>query len=314
MRKKIVMFFNKEKSEKNPFASFGDKEDVYFDFFKQGYAAGLDMYLASKEKNYLSGLDFKDPLFFDGKKFKKTVMKIKVDAIYDRSGGLKFPSTAISSKVLNPFSFKSLCYSKNKMYKALSSFMPKSFEIKNQNNFEKKLKLFSKNELVVIKPSSGLGGKGIIIDTASNIKKLNYSIEKETVLQKFVDTSSGIKNIVRGRHDLRVVIVFGKIIFASIRTPKGDGLLANVAQGGKIKELPLEKIPLAVKKNVLKIQKIIDKKFDYPIYSVDFGIENGKPFVFELNDQIGFPSRKMKSYKLFNAALIKSLGKIATKQ
>ncbi len=313
MRKKIVMFFNKEKPEKNPFTEFKNKQEVYFDFFKQGHAAGLDMYIASKEMGCPGKLKFNSPLFFNGKNFKKMAAAIKADAIYDRSGGLKFPTAAVSSRTLNTRSFKDLCYSKNKMYKILGDFMPKSFKIKNQNDFEKKLNLFLKDELVVIKPSSGLGGKGITIDTVSNIKKSNYSIEKESVLQKFVDTSSGIGGIVRGRHDLRVVIVFGKIIFASLRTPKKDSLLANVAQGGKIKELPLEKLPTAVKRNALKIQKILDKKFNYPIYSIDFGIEKGKPFVFELNDQIGFPSKKMKSYKLFNGALIKSLARLAVK-
>lgn len=308
------MFFNKEKSEKKPFFGFGEKEAVYFDFFKQGTSSGADMYIASKEKNYQGGLKFKDPLFFDGKKFKKISGIITADAIYDRSGGLKFPSKKISRKVLNNIAFKSLCYSKNKMYETLGEFMPKSFKIKNQKDFEKKIELFSPNEMVVIKPSEGLGGKGIIIDTVSNIIKLKLVIKKETVLQRFVDTSFGIKNITRGRHDLRIVIVFGKIIFASLRTPKEGSLLANVAQGGKIKEISLEKIPTEVKSVVLKIQKNLDKKFDYPIYSIDLGIENTQPFVFELNDQIGFPSKKMKSYKLFNKALIKSLVKIAARK
>jgi glutathione synthase/RimK-type ligase-like ATP-grasp enzyme len=308
------MFFNKEKSEKKPFFGFGEKEAVYFDFFKQGTLAGADMYIASKEKNYRGELKFKDPLFFDGKKFKKISGIIIANAIYDRSGGLKFPSKKISRKVLNNITFKSLCYNKNKMYETLGDFMPKSFKIKNQKDFEKKIKLFSPNEMVVIKPSEGLGGKGIIIDTVSNIIKLKLTITKETVLQKFVDTSFGIRNITRGRHDLRVVIVFGKIIFASLRTPKEGSLLANVAQGGKIKEIPLEKIPAEVKSVVSKIQKILDKKFDYPIYSIDLGIENTKPFVFELNDQIGFPSKKMRSYKLFNEALVKSLQKIAARK
>jgi len=305
------MFFNKEKFKGNPFEGFGDKELVYLDFFKQGRASGMDMYIASKEKNYLRGLDFKNALFFDGKKFIKTVGRIKADAVYDRSGGIKFPSTKISKKVLNPISFKKLCYSKNKMYELIGDFMPKSFKIKNQNDFNKKIKLFKNSELVVIKPSSGLGGKGIIIDTANNIRKSDYFVEKESVIQKFVDTSSGILGITKNRHDLRIVIVLGRIIFASLRTPKGNSLLANVSQGGKIKELPIEKIPKNTLLIVSKIQKIIDKKFNYPIYSIDFGIENGKPFVFELNDQIGFPSKKMRSYKKFNKFLILSLKKIS---
>lgn len=307
------MFFNKEKLPPDPFEDFDKKRTVYYDFFRCGVAAGFDMFLASREKNYLGGLKFKDPIFFNGKNFEKTKKTIIADAIYDRSGGLKFPSKKISPKVLNSITFKSLCYSKNKMYRHIGDFMPKSFKIKNQKDFENKIKFFPKNELVVIKPSAGLGGKGIIIDTPSHILASNFIIKKESVLQKFVDTSSGIKGITKGRHDLRIVIVNGKIIYACLRTPKNNTYLANVAQGGKIQEIPLSKLSPIIKRCIVKIKKVLDKKFNFPIYSIDFGIEKEKPFVFELNDQIGFPSAYMKSYPLFTKTLIQSLGKLAYK-
>lgn len=307
------MFFNKKKPEEDPFHDFGGKRLAYYAFFKRGTLVGLDMYLASREKNYLGGLKFKDPLFFTGKKFIKTKGSIVADAIYDRSGGLKFPSKKISAKVLNNIAFKAICFDKNKMQRIIGKFMPKSFKIKNQSDFDKKVNLFSKKEIVVVKPSTGFGGKGIIIDTPENIFASGLIIKKEYVLQKFVDTSYGIKGLTKGRHDLRIVIVDGKMIYACLRTPQGNNYLANVAQGGEIREIPLNKVPTAVKNYVNRIKIILDKKFGYPVYSIDFGIEKGKPFVFELNDQIGFPSTKMRSYPLFIKALIKSLKKIATK-
>jgi hypothetical protein len=53
-------------------------------------------------------------------------------------------------------------------------------------------------------------------------------------------------------------------------------------------------------------------KFNYPLYSIDFGFEKGRPYVFELNDTIGLPSEKMPSHKIFIEKLLLSLKKIAT--
>lgn len=307
------MYFKKERPGENPFLKFGKKRKVYRYFFEKGLQMGFEMYLVSGEKKYLGGLKFKNPAKFNGKKFIIENSIIIADAIYDRSGGLKFPSKNISSKVLNNIAFKSICFDKNKMQRIIGKFMPKSFKIKNQSDFDKKVNLFSKKEIVVVKPSTDLGGKGIIIDTPENIFASGLIIKKEYVLQKFVDTSYGIKGLTKGRHDLRIVIVDGKMIYACLRTPRGTNYLANVAQGGEIREIPLNKVPTAVKNYVNRIKIILDKKFGYPVYSVDFGIEKGKPFVFELNDQIGFPSTKMRSYPLFVKALIESLKKIAAK-
>lgn len=304
------MFFNKKKKAENPFEGFDLKEAVYYDFFKEGFQSGLEMYIASKESEYLKDLSFKNPLYFDGKKFKKIRKTIVADAIYDRSGGLKFPSMEISKKTLNSLKFKILCWDKNKMYTELKEFMPKSFKIKTQASFHDGLKNFSNKEMIVLKPAKGLGGRGIIIDYAPNILKLNPTITEEMTMQRFVDTSYGIEKIVKGIHDLRIVVVDGEIIYAIVRKPAKGSYLANVAQGGSIKEVSLDKIPAEILATVKKIQKILDKKYSFPIYSIDFGIEKKKPFVFELNDQIGFPSKKMKSYNLFNKALIRRLIKI----
>ena len=94
---------------------------------------------------------------------------------------------------------------------------------------------------------------------------------------------------------------------AHVRTPKDGGYLANVAQGGSIKEVELEKIPKPIMEVVLDIQKKIDDKFDNPIYSIDFGVMDGKPYVFELNDQIGFPREDMASAKNFVSSLVEAL-------
>jgi len=202
------MYFHKQKLKSDPFSKFGVKRPVYYYFFRKGKEMGFEMYIASGKENYLGKMRFKDPYIFNGKDFTPAEKTITADAVYDRSGGISFPPKEIDRKVLNRQSFKILCNDKNKMNKLLGDLMPKSFAIKNFYEMEKKLEAFKKNSLVVVKPARGLCGKGIIIDKAPNITKDRLE-EKyfPYVLQEFVDTSFGIKNITSGRHDLRIIIV-----------------------------------------------------------------------------------------------------------
>jgi glutathione synthase/RimK-type ligase-like ATP-grasp enzyme len=304
------MYYRQKKTGPDPFFDFDHKRAVYYYFFEYGTKLGFDVYLASGKENYLGELTFKNPLFFDGLKFISTQETIQADAIYDRSGGLNFPPPEIK-KILNCLEFKTLCNDKNSMYELLGKFMPKSLKIKNQSELETALRLFPAKKIAVLKPAKGLGGKGITVDVPQNLAQINIETEKEYVLQQFIDTSHGIKNITPEKHDLRLIIINGEIILAHVRTPKEGSYLANVAQGGTIKEIPLKKIPAQALRVTKKIQKIINKKYAYPIYSIDFGFEDGTPYVFELNDQIGFPSEKMPRHMLFIQKLIEALGRIA---
>ena len=306
------MYFLKRPLSKDPFSSFGEKRSVYHYFFQKGTRLGFEMFIASGKESYLGKLKFKNALIYDGKLFKKFSGILTADAIYDRSGGITFPPKDLDRKILNCRKFKLLCNDKNKMYALLKEFMPKSLAVRNSADLKTKLKEFKRKEIIVLKPARGLCGKGIIIDKKENISKAFLAKEScPYTLQKFVDTSLGIRGIVSGKHDLRVVVVNGKVILAHVRTPKKGSYLANVAQGGKIKELPVEKIPPGVLKIVEKTQKKIDKQFGFPIYSIDFGVEKNKPYIFELNDQIGFPSKKMKKYRAFIDEILFSLEKLS---
>jgi glutathione synthase/RimK-type ligase-like ATP-grasp enzyme len=154
-------------------------------------------------------------------------------------------------------------------------------------------------------------GKGIIIDVANNMKKTKLKDDQKYILQKFIDTSAGIEGIVDGLHDLRVVIVEGEIVWCHVRRPKAGTYLANVALGGSIEEVEINRIPSYIIDAVHKIQSMIDNKYNMPLYSIDFGISSKTPYVFELNDQIGFPKVSMKNKDLFISNIIKSLERLS---
>lgn len=311
-KKKIVIFFGKNRNCKDPFLEFGKKRAVYHQLFKKGLTREFEMYIASGRESYLGGLYFQDPWLYNGSFFEKQIGIISADAIYDRSGGLKFPTEESSHKVLNGMTFKQLCYNKNLTYSLLSKFMPTSYSVKNTAELQKALKNFNAHELAVLKPVAGFGGKNIFIDLPKNLSSIEIQKQTEYTLQQFVDTKAGIPNIVSGHHDLRVVVVEGEIVLCHVRAPKKGSLLANVAQGGSIKEIPLDQIPRTIIEMVAKISFIIDTKFNKPIYSIDFGMSNGKPYVFELNDQIGFPSEEMKNADIFIENILRSLARLAS--
>lgn len=294
MRKKLVMYFHKRKLGKYPFSDFGLKRNVYHDFFKRGMARGFDMFIASGKENYTGPVIFKNAYRYNGDFFEPAAESLKVDAVFDRSGGMSFPTESISHKVLNNIYFKRLCNNKNETKKIIGKFMPKSVRIENKNELLEQLKSFPKTSLFVLKPAKGMCGKGIVIDYPEKIEQEILKDNHEYILQEFINTSAGIPGIIKGHHDLRIVIVNGKIILSHVRAPKNGSLLANVAQGGSIKEVPIKDIPKFIIDTVKKIQLLIDEKFDYPLYSIDLGIQDEKElFVFELNDQIGFPSEHM---------------------
>jgi len=121
-----------------------------------------------------------------------------------------------------------------------------------------------------------------------------------------VDTSSGISGLVDGLHDLRVAIINGRGVWCHVRTPPPGSFEANVAQGGAIKEVSWERLPGSVKKIVSQIADKFYKEYDNPFYSIDFGMGKDGPLIFELNDQIGFPTWEMKARDRFLNELVES--------
>ncbi len=311
MRKKIVMYFHRRPLGNDPFSTFTNKRTVYHQFFKQGVSAGFQMFIASGKENYEEPSTFKDAYEYVDGSF-TPYGTISADAVFDRSGGLSFPRENNDINVLNTIAFKRLCNDKNAMYALLSDYMPKNYTVRDATELEAATKTFDDRETVVLKPAKGMQGKGIIIGPATELRATALEPGQEYSLQEFVDTSMGIPGVVKTRHDLRVIIVDGEIVLCHVRIPKEGSLLANVAQGGSIREVPISDIPAFIIERVFMIQRRIDVLFDFPLYSIDFGIQDGKtPYVFELNDQIGFPSEEMDS-ELFIERILRSLGKRAS--
>lgn len=308
----IVTYFGKERLAPDPFYDLKKKRLVYYALFEQGRRRGFNMFISTGKMSYLGNMTFNNILRYDGDfKFSSYSQIVTADAVFDRSGGLLFPPRNVSTRVLNGIDFKKLCIDKNVTYELLYDFMPKSFKVKNTDQLIKALNNFSQTDLVVLKPSSTFGGKGIVIGTPHEIGATTLNKDYVYSLQEFVDTSQGISGLVNGYHDLRIIVVNGKMVFCHIRQPRPGTLLANVAQGGSIKEFNLKDVPDYILLKAKQVQKIIDAKYDKPLYSIDFGVQNNsKAFVFELNNQIGFPDETM-NYSEFISSLLDAMERIS---
>lgn len=306
MRKKVGVVFSKELQGNTPLSHIGAKLPVYLRFLDMLNDAGWDTYVLTR-KTYLGDGVFAGGWIYKDGRFVLTNEKLKIDLIYDRTGGIDFPPSDQNLKVVNPREFKILCWDKWATYKEIGEYMPATFLINNESYIKSAINK-AKTDTVVLKPFNGLKGLGVFIGNKKDALSFKFPDKfKKYIMQEFVDTSKGIPGIANGRHDLRVAVINGKAVWCHVRTPKGDNLIANAAQGGSVREVDYSVVPESVKKIVNKISEHFYKKYGNTVYSIDFGIgPDGVAKVFEINDQIGFPRIEMSTKDKFLMGLVES--------
>jgi glutathione synthase/RimK-type ligase-like ATP-grasp enzyme len=305
---KLALAFGKTFEDyHDPFETLGEKRPVYQELLDRIKDLGWDYYVVSTSTYKGNGV-FEGYWDYSKKNDQPKISKdlIKVDIVYDRSGGLKFPSEKEKLAVVDNLAFKKLAWDKWLAYQEIGEFMPKTYWVGEQDNLKSVLPQI-KTDYVVLKPHNGLKGRGIFIGKKDDAYNFEFLPEKPVyIAQEFVDTSAGIPKLTPGKHDLRVVIINKIPVWSHIRIPPEGTLTANVARGGNLVEVDVDTIPSEVVKIVEKVAKRFYNNYDNPVYSLDFGLENGQPKIFEVNDQIGFPRVWMKAKDTFLEELIKN--------
>jgi len=271
----------------------------YLDFCRLA-SKKFNVYYANK---YLGQGVFKNGFKFHKNRFKEYPRKIFSKIIFNKrrlkaNGGKDW-------QVINKIRLYRITFNKYCSYKIFKKYMKPTYRIKNRQDFNKKIKKI-RTKKAVFKPMRGAGGVGIIIAPANSIAK---KIKRfDGLLQEFINTSQGIIGLCHSIHDMRILIMNGKIIQTYIRMPKKGSLLSNIARGGSMKEIKKSKVPLIVKKIAFEIDKKYFKKFGPRIYSIDFGFENGRPYIFEMNSQPGLPFKAWRMYyNIWHKELLKTL-------
>ena len=306
MNKNVGICFSNELAGNNPLSHIHIKRPVYLRLLDIIQDSGFNCLVLTR-KTYEGNSIFNGGWVFDKGKFKIIKERVKIDLVYDRVGGITFPPQNDRMLVVNRRDFKILSWDKWKTYQKIGEYMPKTFWVGDLSNLSKAVNKVETNNMVV-KPYNSLKGNDIYIGLKENLKNFNpEKTGRKYILQEFVDTSNGIPNLTPGNHDLRVVVINNKVVWSHIRIPASGKLLANTAQGGQLIEIDYDKAPEGVKKIVKEISNMFYKKYDNPVFSIDFGInEKGTPKIFEINDQIGFPRWEMKNRDVFLKALVEN--------
>jgi glutathione synthase/RimK-type ligase-like ATP-grasp enzyme len=302
----IGICFSKELQGDTPLSHLIAKLPVYIRLLELMKKEGWNTYVLTTKTYKGSGI-FEGGWRFEKSKFYLTKDVLKIDLVYDKTGGLTFPLEKDSLRVVNEHNFKILACDKWATYQELGPYMPKTFIIENRKNLPAVLSKIDSN-MVVLKPIGGLKGIGIFIGKKEDAKSFEFNKKYgKYIAQEFVDTAGGISGLTSGSHDLRIVIVNGKVVWCHVRVPAEGSLLANAAQGGNLTEVDYRNVPSSVKDIVNKVINMFTQKFDNPVYSLDFGIgKEGTPYIFEINDTMGFPKWGMKNRDVFLKALMEN--------
>ncbi len=263
----------------------------------------FSIFFVRAQGGYLGNGTFLNGLYFKNKKFIPYRGLVRASVVYDK-GNFHLQGSR-DWAVVNKAKFNDIVKYKYRTYQALKKFYKPTYCFYNQAQLKRVLGKI-RTKLAVYKPNRGYEGRGVVIVKKEKIFKLLRTIHSG-ILQEFIDTSAGVPGIYKGTHDLRITIMSGKIVQCYIRIPKKGSLLANVAQGGRVMEVPIKKIPPAA----LKIARFIDKKFKKfgpRGYAIDFGFEKGRPYLMEINNSPGLPYKKWPlHYKRWHKGLYRTL-------
>lgn len=302
---KIGICFSKDLEGQNPLSHIGIKLPVYLRFLEMLQKEGFIVYVLTR-KTYQGNGYFNGGWLFEKGEFKLIKKVIKIDLVYDRTAGIKFPLADDYDLItVNQLDFKILCWDKWLSFQEIGENMPKTFWVGSKENLSSVLPKI-KTDWIVAKPHNGLKGLGIFIGPKKEALKYKFPENfKKYIAQEFIDTSGGIPKITSGLHDLRVVIVNGQPVWSHVRIPPKGSFKSNAAAGGILTEVDYELVPETIKKIVKKIADNFYRKYDNPIFSLDFGLDkNGCPWIYEINDQIGFPRWEMEKRDLFLKELV----------
>lgn len=299
--KTVAIVFSTPVAHNDPFDRVGEKRPVYVELLRRCEERGWKAVVCTRRTYQSNGIFLGYWILKDDDSFEFVHDGINVDLVYDRSGGRQFPPENDKLIVVDNRRFKLLAWDKWHQYQELGEYMAKTVFV-DQKNLEVSLKTL-RTDFVVMKPTNGLKGLGIYIGPRKTATHFVFPPKhKNYIAQEFVETKNGIPDITKGRHDLRVVIINGKPVWSHVRIPPEGEYKANLSgrNGGTLKEVLLSDLPDSVREIVNDVAEKFSVRYENPIYSLDFGFDpKGKPWIFEINDQIGFPRPDMKAKDLF---------------
>ncbi len=301
MYKTFVAYFDAEDRMGYPF------DDVNYLLSYAGFSAvcanhGVNFYIVRGPNSYLGKMQFTHGWKFNGDTLVDVPEAIQADVIYVKGNLLRTEPEAVR---VNAQELMDICADKLKTYDLFSPYMGKTLPLRAAN-WQTAVAAIPSEQLV-IKPVTGMEGRGIIITpkTGFDYAQLDPSYAPYLV-QEFIDCSAGMPGLVEGRHDLRLYIFNGVAKLAEYRLPKPGGFLANIAQGGSLTVLKMHQVPAWALEFVPKVEEHF-KQFFPRIYTIDLMYANDRPYLVELNSRPGLPYRGWEYYDELHGYIYETL-------
>ncbi|HBB37338.1 MAG: Prokaryotic glutathione synthetase, ATP-grasp domain family [Candidatus Moranbacteria bacterium GW2011_GWC1_45_18] len=238
------------------------------------------------------------------------VRNIKPDFIYDKTKArpeifYKKDLIGLDYPFINHLEFTKIVDNKYTNSLMFFRWSKKAWLAHNQKEMKKIIRSI-KTSKIVLKPLRQSGGEGVqILNKADASKCPNFN--QTHLLQEFIDSSEGVPGVVKGIHDLRLIMVNNELIYSLIRQPAKGSYLANLAQGGTVTFIPLNKVPRSVFPIINQAKKLFES-FRPRIFSIDVMFDKKKkPWVVELNSMPGlyFSPKGNRYMEKMYAALLK---------
>lgn len=289
--KKVLILFKEKNWE----------EEIFIDDFKYQYSDeimhdvflmnGIELYRASYQWFDKNNNIFNYAWTFKYNKWSRC-KNIKPDIIFDKTPlKLKFSSDiqylSNTFSFVNPIEFANLVANKRFLPFLVDKYIKKQINIFDDKDIDA-IKLLN-SEKVVIKPAALNRGIEVSILDRKDAWEFIYNSKKpySYIVQEFIDAKNGIPNIMKGVHDLRVVMLDKKIIHTYYRTPPQGSLLANIALGGSKEFLDIDLLPKSILEIIDYVNNVFSS-FKNIHYSVDFMFdENERPWIIEFNAHPG---------------------------
>ncbi|MFZ1654468.1 MAG: hypothetical protein WAT84_01420 [Candidatus Moraniibacteriota bacterium] len=307
--KKVLILFGKSSWRKSRPFDNKDYQYSYEFFYDLCKASGVQMYRASYEWYDYKNQVFKYAWIYEGAGCQwSRVSNIKPDLIYDKTKARlevyhKKDLIAQHYTFINDLDFTRIIDDKFVVGLLFSKWSKKNFIVRNPIELKAALKHI-RTATAVLKPVTESGGIGVQVFPKKNASGISF--HGTHILQGFIDSSRGVPGVSSRMHDLRLVMVNEKIIYAYIREPKEGSFLANLAQGGQLSIVPHRQIPRSVAP-IVEHAKDIFESFHPKIFTIDIMFDTtGSPWVVELNSMPGLyftPEEKPSMEKMYQELL-----------
>lgn len=284
MRKLAVLWDSEYQWEEDnrPYVEKSGSEDWKY-YSEKAEEKDIAVYIGSFE-NFSKGT-LRNAWHWNGENWDR-VEEVEIDGVFDK---FKFDSETVKLKkwisdnmpVINRLGLEELCKDKLKTYQRFQEYVPETRRATPENA----RKMFEKHDRVVLKPSYGFGGQGVeILDSIEDYEQPEGGVY---ILQEFVETRGFPPLGINGPHDLRIVVVNGKMVKGNYVRVPDEGLLSNIALGGHQIYIENNDIPDSVK-NI--VEEVVEDLSEYSpaIYSIDFMLDSElNPRIIELNSKPG---------------------------